>query len=74
MAEINKALQVTQTGTLHANNLLDQRDMLLNEIAEFVDLDIEENPFNGSVTVYAGGVELVKGAVVKGELEIWTAE
>ena len=74
LAEVNRALQVTQTGTLHANNLLDQRDMILNDIAQFVDIDIEENNFNGSVTIYSGGVELVKGAVVKGELEIFTAK
>jgi len=74
LAEVNRALQVTQTGTLHANNLLDQRDMILNEIAEFVDINIEENPYNGSVTIYSGGVELVRGAVIKGELEIQTAK
>ena len=73
LAEVNKALQVTQTGTLQANNLLDKRDMILNEIAEFVNIDIEENAQNGSVTLYVGGVEMVKGAEVKGELSIQTA-
>ena len=74
LAEVNKALQVTQTGTLHANNLLDQRDMILNDIAQFVDINIEENPQNGSVTLYIGNQEMVKGAVVKGELNIQTAK
>ncbi len=74
LAEVNKALQVTQTGTLQANNLLDQRDMILNDIAQFVDIDIEENAHNGSVTIYVGGQELVKGAEVKGELDIQTAK
>jgi len=73
LAGINKALQVTQTGTLEANNLLDKRDMLLNDIAKFVDIDVEENPFNGSVTLYVGGEALVKGAKVTGELGIMTA-
>ena len=73
LAEINKALQVTQTGTLHANNLLDKRDMLLNEIAEFVDINIEEHPTNGSVTLYVGNQVMVKGAEVKAKLEIQTA-
>ena len=73
LANVNKALQVTQTGTLEANNLLDQRDMILNDIAEFVDIDIEENAQNGSVTLYVGGIELVKGAEVKGELSLQTA-
>ena len=74
LAEVNKALQVTQTGTLHANNLLDQRDMILNDIAQFVDINIEENPYNGSVTLYIGGQEMVKGAEVKGELNLQTAK
>ena len=74
LAGVNKALQVTQTGTLHANNLLDQRDMILNDIAQFVDIDIEENAHNGSVTLYIGGIEMVKGAEVKGEFSIQTAK
>ena len=74
LADVNKALQVTQTGTLHANNLLDQRDMILNDIAQFVDIDIEENPKNGSVTIYVGGQEMVKGAEVKAEFNLRTAK
>ena len=74
LAEVNKALQITQTGTLHANNLLDQRDMILNDIAQFVDINVEENPHNGSVTLYIGNVEMVKGAEVKGELSLMTAK
>lgn len=74
LAEVNKALAITQTGTLEANNLLDQRDMILNDIAEFVDIKVEENPHNGSVTLSVGGQELVKGAKVVGELSIQTAK
>lgn len=74
LASVNKALQITQTGTLQANNLLDQRDMILNDIAQFVDIKTEENPHNGSVTLYVGGVEMVKGAEVKCELGLQTAK
>ena len=74
LAEVNKALQITQTGTLQANNLLDQRDMILNDIAQFVDIDVDENSHNGSVTIYVNGQELVRGAEVKGELNIQTAK
>ncbi len=74
LAEVNKALQITQTGTLHANNLLDQRDMILNDIAQFVDINIEENPHNGSVTMYIGDQVMVQGAVVKAELDLKTAK
>ncbi|MCQ2739822.1 MAG: flagellar hook-associated protein FlgK [bacterium] len=73
LAEVNKALQVTQTGTLTANNLLDKRDKILNEIAEYVDINVEERQ-NGSVTLYVGDTALVKGSVVTGELSIQTAK
>lgn len=73
LAEVNKALAVTQTGTLEANNLLDKRDLILNEIAEYIDINIDEKP-NGTVDLYAGGEKLVSGAEVKGELAIQTAK
>ena len=72
LAEINKALAITQTGTLEANNLLDKRDMTLNEIAKYIDIHIDEKP-NGSVDLYMGNTALVKGAVVEGEFTIQTA-
>jgi len=73
LAEVNKALQTTQTGTLTANNLLDRRDMILNELSEYIDIETKEAP-NGSVTLYAGGTALVKGAVVTGKFDIETAK
>ena len=73
LAAVNKALQTTQTGTLTANNLLDQRDLILHDIAQFVDITVDEKP-NGSVTVYTGDQALVKGAVVTGHLDIETAK
>ena len=72
LAAVNKALQQTQTGTLTANNLLDQRDIILNKIAEYVDITVDEKQ-NGSVTVSTGNVPLVKGAEVVGRLNIETA-
>lgn len=74
LAEVNRALQITQTGTLHANNLLDQRDMILNDIAQFVDINVEENAHNGSITLYIDNQVMVQGAEVKGELNIKTAK
>ena len=73
LASVNKALQITQTGTLEANNLLDKRDLILNEIAEFTDITVEEL-HNGSVELFIGGVSVVKGATVTGELSIQTAK
>ncbi len=73
LADVNRALQITQTGTLEANNLLDKRDLILNDIAEFVDIDVEEI-HNGAVEISVNGVTLVKGAKVTGQLEIETAQ
>lgn len=73
LASVNKALQITQTGTLEANNLLDKRDLILNDIAKFTDIKVVEKA-NGSVNVYACGTALVKGATVTGELQIETAK
>lgn len=73
LADVNKALQVTQTGSLTANNLLDKRDLILNKMSEYVDVSVEEYK-NGSCTVRVGDNVLVKGAVVTGEFEIQTAE
>jgi len=73
LAAVNKALQTTQTGTLTANNLLDKRDLILHDIAQFVDITVEEKP-NGSVSVYMGNNALVKGATVTGKLDIKTAK
>jgi flagellar hook-associated protein 1 FlgK len=73
LAEVNNALCRTQTGTLQANNLLDKRDMILNDISEFVEITVEERD-NGSVTIYSGNTALVRGSVVTGALEVQTAE
>ena len=73
LAAVNKALQTTQTGTLTANNLLDQRDLILHDIAQFVDIRVDEKQ-NGSVTLYVGDQALVKGSVVTGKLDIETAK
>lgn len=73
LAAVNKALQTTQTGTLTANNLLDKRDLILHDIAEYVDITVEEKA-NGTVNVYTGSQPLVKAGVVTGSLDIQTAK
>ena len=73
LAQVNKSLQTTQTGSLTANNLLDKRDKILNEISEYVDISVDEAK-NGSCTVRTGDTVLVKGAVVAGELSLQTAK
>jgi len=73
LAAVNKSLQVTQTGTLEANNLLDKRDKILSEIAEYVNINTEEKA-NGSVNLYIGDIAVVRGADVTGTLNIQTAK
>lgn len=73
LAAVNKALQTTQTGTLTANNLLDQRDLLLHDIAQFVDINVVEKE-NGTVSVFTKDQALVKGSVVTGKLDVETAK
>lgn len=68
LASVNKALITTQTGTLEANNLLDKRDLILNEIAEFTDIKVVEK-HNGAVNLYIGDTAVVKCAEVTGKLE-----
>ena len=73
LASVNKALITTQTGTLEANNLLDKRDLILNDLAQFSDIKVEEK-HNGAVNVYVGGNALVRCAEVTGKLELKTAK
>lgn len=72
LAAVNKALQTTQTGTLTANNLLDKRDLILHDMAQYVDLNVEEHA-NGTVDVSVGGTALVKSTKVVGQFDIETA-
>ena len=72
---INSAWHRSYHQILYKNLLivLDKRDLILNEIAEFVDISVEENA-NGTVNLSIGGVEVVKGSKVTGELQIQTAK
>lgn len=73
LASVNKALITTQTGTLEANNLLDKRDLILNELSQFTNITVEEK-HNGAVNVYVGGNAVVRCAEVTGKFDIQTAK
>lgn len=73
LASVNKALISTQTGTLEANNLLDKRDLILNELSQFTNITVEEK-HNGAVNVYVGGNAVVRCAEVTGKFDIKTAK
>ncbi len=72
LAEVNASLARTQTGTLTANNLLDTRDSILDQIAQYMDFDIEENA-NGTVNISLNGIDLVRGTEVVGTFTVQTA-
>jgi len=69
LAEVNGTLKRVQTGSLEANNLLDKRDKILNDLSEFYDFNVEENK-NGTVKLSLGSMVLVDGENVKGKLEM----
>lgn len=69
LADVNGTLKKVQTGSLGANNLLDTRDKILNELSEFYDFTVEENK-NGTVTLSLGSMVLVNGENVVGTLEM----
>ncbi|MBQ6515676.1 flagellar hook-associated protein FlgK [bacterium] len=73
LAEVNATLKRVQTGSLGANNLLDTRDKILNDLSEFYDFTVEENK-NGTVSLSLGTMTLVEGENVVGTLEMVTAE
>ena len=69
LAEVNGTLKRVQTGSLEANNLLDKRDLILNDLSKFYDFTVEENK-NGTVKLSLGGMVLVDGESVKGKLNM----
>ncbi|KZZ59415.1 hypothetical protein A3762_04815 [Oleiphilus sp. HI0125] len=65
LAETNAAIALASSSTGEGqkpNQLLDERDELLRELSEYVQLSVVENPNNGTVNVYLGkGDPLVLG-------------
>lgn len=72
IADVNKMLITSQTGTLENNNLLDRRDSLLNELSKYGNFTIDELG-NGSVNISLKGTKLVGGPEVLGTFDIQTA-
>ena len=60
---INKDITAIESNGTVANELRDRRDLLLNEMAELVDITTYENE-NGAVSVYIGNNALVDGVVL----------
>jgi len=71
LADVNATLKRVQTGSLGANNLLDKRDKILNDLSDFYDFTVE-NDKSGTVNLYLGTMMLVQGEHVTGTLEMET--
>jgi len=69
LAVMNDTIAKVQTGDLSANNLLDNRDVLLKKLSEFMEFDYKEAS-NGTIDLSYQGMSLVKGNKVVGELNI----
>ncbi len=61
IARLNEQIVAARTVGLQPNDLMDERDATLRQIAELLSIQVNEQP-NGSVLVLAGGHELVSGA------------
>lgn len=74
LADINKMLMSTNTGTLENNNLLDRRDSLLKELSQYAEFETKTYA-NGSVNLKLKGTDVVSGSVVNGRFDVnYTAE
>ncbi len=60
IAELNVTIRRTEAGQRQANDLRDERDVLLDELARIANIDYRERD-NGEVDVFIGGAELVRG-------------
>ena len=51
------------------SGLLDQRDNLIDQLAEYIPIDVTDN-YNGGDTITLGNIQLLAGTEVKGEFKI----
>ncbi|MCK4292804.1 MAG: flagellar hook-associated protein FlgK [Planctomycetes bacterium] len=61
IAELNKSIQSVEIGGGHANNLRDQRDKLIGDLAELISIETQSRPY-GVVDVSVVGIAVVAGA------------
>jgi flagellar hook-associated protein 1 FlgK len=64
IAELNATIQSATASGLNANDLMDQRDVLVSHLAERVGATIRPND-GGTVDVFVGGTALVRGPVAE---------
>ena len=70
IASINETIIYQHNSNVGASSgILDQRDAMLDELAQYIPINTEEAP-NGAINVYLGSVQIVGGPNVKGEFKI----
>lgn len=62
IAELNGKIQVVEIGHGQANNLRDQRDQLIRELSQLVEVDTQERDY-GIVDISIAGLPVVTGSV-----------
>jgi flagellar hook-associated protein 1 FlgK len=72
IADVNRRIVAAESGGQSANDLRDQRDLLLDQMTKIVGGQVIEHS-NGSVAVYAGGHMIVDDTTVK-QLEMHDGE
>ncbi|MHC4218132.1 MAG: flagellar hook-associated protein FlgK, partial [Planctomycetota bacterium] len=74
IATLNTQITVTEQGPSEAGNLRDQRDSLIDELAEFVDVTVIEQE-SGAVDVLVGSIPVILAGSSRGlELRVETVD
>ncbi len=61
IAQLNIDIARQELGTDKANDLRDRRDVIIDELSSYVDLNVREQA-NGTATVYIGSLAIVEGS------------
>jgi len=59
IASVNQSISTSELSGNTANDLRDRRDYLVDQLSEYVDVSVQEQP-GGSMTVYLGSMALVE--------------
>lgn len=70
IADLNNAVVGAEAGGATANSLRDQRDGLISQLSQYVDISVQEQP-SGTVNVLVGSTPVVLGSQARG-LELTT--
>lgn len=70
IAALNKNIANLSTGTSKPNSILDQQAGLLEQLSQYIPIEVSQNNTNNTFTVKFNGQELVSGGYVKAEFGI----